>query len=274
MATTIIATDIAEYLAAKREGTFGTNIFVDLQPDKPDEAITIFDIGGTDPREPPEMWRQLYIQVRCKTHSTGYEKIWRVLNYVLCPTGGLITVGSNSYTAQLEEIPSIYDRDQTKRYLFGFRVTVYKVSGTITDTWLNALVDWTETVLGIGWTVASVWPGNLRPSVIWSLSGIQTSDGRGSTIRLHKKFTANILGNTPNDSMSGAVSIVSGLKAAIKIVLDDENKRYLTVEDPRADFQGNSLTKSQVTVTLSRSVKQVSGELPLINGVTTMGNIE
>lgn len=267
MAITIIATDIALYLAAKGEGTFGTDIFVDSQPEKPDEAITIFDIGGTDPREPPEMWRELYIQVRCKKHSTGYEKIWRALNHMLCPEGGLITVNSNSYTCQLEEIPSIYDRDQTNRYLFGFRVVVYCVSGTITDTWLNALVNWTEACLGSGWSVTSVWPSNTRPSVVWSLSGIYTSEGRGSTIRLHKKFIANILGNTPSDNMAGSTSIVSGLKAAIKIVLDNAGKRYLEVEDPRAEFQNNSLTKSQLTVNLSRQVKQLSSELPLIGEV-------
>lgn len=269
MATTVIATDIGNYLASKGEGAFGTNIFVDAQPDKPDEAITVFDIGGTDPQEPPEMWRELYIQVRCKTHSIGYEKVWRVMSYILSPTNGLITIGTNNYVAQIDEIPSIYDRDKTNRYLFGFRVTVYKVTGSISDTWLNALVNWTATALGSNWTVSAVWPKSRRPCVVWSLSNLYTTEGTAAAYRLHKKFTANILGNTPDEKITGALGIVSSLKSANKIVLDSENRKYLTVEDPRADSQPNSLANAQATVILSRLESRPKVDTPLIEEVQT-----
>lgn len=271
MATTVIATDIANYLASKGEGAFGTDIFADYQPDKPDEAITVFDTGGTDPQEPPEMWRELYIQVRSKTHTAGYEKAWKVLSYILSPTNGLITIGANNYVAQVDEIPSVYDRDKTNRYLFGFRITVYKVSGNITDTWLNALVNWTATALGSSWSVSPVWPKNRRPCVVWSLSGIYTTEGTGAAYRVHKKFTASILGNTPDEKMAGSLSIVSGLKLAIKILLDAQNKRYLTVEDPRADSQPNSLATGQANVILSRLESRPKVDAPLIEEVYTRG---
>lgn len=274
MATTIIATDIVSYLAAKGEGLPGTDIFADHQPDQPDNALTVFDIGGTNPQDPPSLWRELYIQVRCKTHVAGYERVWRILNYVLSPVDGVITVGSNSYVAQLQEIPSIYDRDQANRYLFGFRITVYKVSGTISDTWLSALVDWTLSALSTGWSVSSIWPGNLRPCVIWSLSGVHTSEGTGSVFRLHKRFTANILGSTPEDTITGSGTVVAGLEEAKKLLLDEEQRQYLLVADPRVDFQANSLTNAQVSVVLSRLIKQITEELPVIGSVNTSGTIE
>ncbi len=275
MATTVIALDIAEYLAAKGEGVLGTDIFVDYQPDQPDNSITIYDMGGTNPQEPPEAWREITVMVRCKDHATGYEKVWRILNYMLSPNSGLITMGTNRYAAQLKDIPSIYDRDQKNRYLFRFQVVLYKVSGNISDHWLNALVDWTGTLLGSTWTVSSVWPGSVRPCVIWSLGSIYTADGVGTTFRLHKKFTANVLCNTPDEKMAGTISIVTGLKQMVKLPVKMQYSfdtfhiaveaiRYLTVQEPWAEYQAKSMTNAQVSVTLSRLIKDLSEEMPLM----------
>lgn len=274
MTVVIIARDIVQYFESLGEGVFGQNIFVDMQPDQPADCITVFDAGGNT-QDPPENWRELYIQVRCQNHSDGYERIWRVLNYILYPSSGVIGVGANKYTAQLQEIPAIFDRDQNGRYLFGFRVIVRNIAdNTAADPWLEALATWTGAVLEPGWTVYKVWPGNKRPSICWRLAGIEVQEKARAMFEMRKKFIGHVLGSTPNEQIAGALTVVQELGNAIKLPLDVANKRYLTVNNPAVDYRTDALTAGQVSLTLSRLTNRPAEEAPLIMAVHNTGFIQ
>lgn len=276
MAAVVIAQDIASYLQAMKAGTVGTDICYDTQPDEPDDCITVYDAGGPAPDAPPESWREMYIQVRSADHATGYEKVWCILNYILEPTDGIMTVGLNQYIAQLEEIPSIFNRDQNGRFLFSFRVIVYNIAGTVTaDPWSECLVNWTKTQLGTGWNVYGGFKGNKRPAVSWLLNGIQISDNRGRAAYLMKKqFTGIVLARTPNEHASAAATIIGGLSDSIKIALDEVNKKYLTVVTPTARTTGKANLLNQVTLTLQRVTSRPQEEVATIDTVIlSKGNI-
>ncbi|WP_421070407.1 minor capsid protein [Pelotomaculum propionicicum] len=257
------------------EGTLNTNIFVDIQPDAPDNIpfLTVYDKGGVSPQDPPENWRELYIQGRNIDHQDGYDRIWRILNLILRPTAGFIEVGTNKYTAQLQELPSMSGRDLQNRYLFGFRVIIRSVSDISTgDEWLDTLASWTGTIL-TGWTVYKVWQGNNRPSVTWRLSTVQVTEKAKAVFEVRKKYTGEVLGNTTYELVFGTTKLVQELGSTIKLTLDALNKRYLTVSTPTADLREDSLTAGQVSVVLSRLTSRPSEEAPIMAGVHHKGII-
>lgn len=263
----MIAQEIGQYLQNIGEGTLGVDILVDLQPGTPDNIISIYDKGGPASQDPPEGWRELYIQVRDTSHQNGYGRIWRVLGFILYPTTAFIEVGTNKYSAQLKEIPSSLEQDAQSRYLFAFRVIIRSFSGiTIADAWLNALADWSGTVL-TGWQIYKVWPGNIRPSVTWSLLNTQIFEKTKSVFEVRKKYSGLLLYSTPSDLLSATAAIMQELGKSIKLVLDAPNKRYLKITNPEANLSGDFLTASTVSVVLSRLTSRLSEEAPVMSAV-------
>jgi hypothetical protein len=249
-----ISEDITTYLATQGMGTVGTDIFYEYQPENPAACITVFDAGGPSPEEPPESWRELYVQVRSPDHATGYANIWAALSSILYPTtpDGTFAVGENQYIAQLQDIPSITARDELGRYLFFFRAVVVNLAGNAqADDWLTALANWTTAALP-GWMIYSGWRGFKRPSVTWMLTGTQTKERGGSSYLLQKKLTGFLLGRTPNEHAQAAATLITGLACAIKIPLDPTSNTWLTVITPAASADGQSNLLSKATVTLQR----------------------
>lgn len=263
----MIAQEIAQYLQTMGEGTLNTNIFVDIQPDVPDDVLTVFDKGGVASLDPPENWRELYIQVRGVDYQNGYDRIWRILNLILRPVTGLMEVGTNKYTAQLQELPLMSGKDPQNRYTFGFRVITRSISDvSVVDEWLDALANWTGTILA-GWTVYKTWQGNKRPSVTWRLSTMQVVEKSKAVFEVRKKFIGEVLGNTSGELLFGATKLVQELGNVIKPTLDGANKRYLTVSSPVVDLRADALTAGQVSVVLSRLTGRPVEEAPLMAAV-------
>jgi hypothetical protein len=268
---TVIAMQMAKYLQSLGEGTIGTNIFVDYMPDQPPEALVIYDNGGnpTESTQLPDAWRELYVQVRAVKHPDGYERIWRVLKALLYPNEGFITVDSEQYSAQLQEIPSVYQRDGTNRYLFGFIINVQKIIA-VNDEWLNALANLTSSVLS-GWNVYQAYPGNKRPCVIWQYSGMQVQEVAASMFQVSKKFTAQVLGNTSNDQILGTTLLVQELGSVIKLPI--ATGKYAIIQNLLSDIKVNDVTSGQVTVTLTRKTNRPLDDAPLMSNVHPKGLI-
>lgn len=144
------------------------------------------------------------------------------------------------------------------------------------DPWLEALATWSETFLGIPWTVyRNFWPlGYRRPSIMWRITGMGTRTLGMGTFEVSKRFVGHVLGSTSNEQTEGALKVVEGLGNDIKIPISVAEKRYMTVIDPRADLQVNSLTAGQVSVTLARRTNRPSAEGPLIGAVHFQNNIQ
>lgn len=141
------------------------------------------------------------------------------------------------------------------------------------DSWLEALANWTEGKLGAGWTVyRNAWPlGYKRPAVLWRLTTIRVEDKAKAMFEVRKQLQGHVLGATPNQELSAALSIVEGLGSAIKIPLDLATRRYLQVVEPIADYRMDALTSGQITVTLSRLTARPTEEAPLMMHVYSRG---
>lgn len=142
------------------------------------------------------------------------------------------------------------------------------------DAWIEALSAWTETILGVVWTVyRNRWPaGYVRPAVLWRLNNFSVSPELGrSGSRVSKKITGHVLGSTPNEEIQSMVQIVQGLSQEIKIILSLTNKKYLLVKNPSGDFQANSLEQGQITVELTRITARPEEAVPLMQKVDSTG---
>ena len=61
--------DIGNYLQAQGIGTLGTNIFLGLMPDQPDNCVALFEFAGS----PPDLhWEGEYPGLQVRVRNTGY----------------------------------------------------------------------------------------------------------------------------------------------------------------------------------------------------------
>ena len=72
--------EIGAYLATKSIGTVGTDIFLGLMPDQPDNCIALFEYAGS----PPDLhWNGEYpglqVRVRNKSYAAARTKIGEVM---------------------------------------------------------------------------------------------------------------------------------------------------------------------------------------------------
>jgi hypothetical protein len=75
-----LLTEIGAYLATKSIGTVGTDIFLGLMPDQPDNCIALFEYAGS----PPDLhWAGEYpglqVRVRNKSYAAGRAKIGEIV---------------------------------------------------------------------------------------------------------------------------------------------------------------------------------------------------
>ena len=73
--------EIGAYLATKSIGTVGTDIFLGLMPDQPDNCIALFEYAGS----PPDLhWNGEYpglqVRVRNKSYAAARTKIGEVMD--------------------------------------------------------------------------------------------------------------------------------------------------------------------------------------------------
>lgn len=269
-----VANDIAAYLESIGEGTQGSTITVDAYPDEPDNVVSIFDLGGPPPDEPPENWRELYIQVRSQDHNTGYAQIWRILSAILYPATGVIAVGQRMYTAKLSEMPSVAERDKNRRYIFGFQCSVIDIHDqTPLDPWADAMGKWMQANLPNGWTVYQTTPGNNRPSMFVRLTGMDTVEAASGMYTVTKRFSVRVITTGPNEMTAGAQAVVTGLRRDKKIVLDPADRRYLIVSDASFAADPQALTAGTISITLTRKTNRPWQDAPLIAAVHTSGTI-
>jgi hypothetical protein len=144
------------------------------------------------------------------------------------------------------------------------------------DPWLEALATWTKTLLGEDWEVyRNVWPlGYQRPSVMWRLTTMPIRERGRQVYEIRKRAIGHVLGRTRNEQIGGALKVVEGLGAAIKILLDQDNKRYLTIAEPAGNLEADGLTAGQLSVALARLTNRPIEEAPLMQHITGSGSFK
>jgi hypothetical protein len=165
----------------------------------------------------------------------------------------------------------------TRGLLFGvIGVQPVKVTDPVSaDLWLDTLVDWTRDLLGETWTVyCNIWPlGYVRPAVLWRIANIEAKNQSPRTYTVRKVMIGHVLGSTPNQQMAGVLGVLQQLRNDTKLLLDEVNKQYLTVEEVSGDYQADPLNKGQITVILSKLSARTAEEAPLMSAIHDTGII-
>lgn len=121
-----VAHDIAEYLEDQTIGTVGTDIFVGIMPNTPDDCIVIWPYAG----QPPDIiWDGEYpsinVKVRNTAQDTGWTKIYSIMKALHKLTN--TTIESTLYH-RIEAMgsPAYLERDQNNRYIFNINFSIIK----------------------------------------------------------------------------------------------------------------------------------------------------
>lgn len=79
-------TEIGAYLATKSVGTVGTDIFLGLMPDQPDNCIALFEYAGS----PPDLhWNGEYPGLQVRVRNTSYAAARAKIGEVMAALHGL-----------------------------------------------------------------------------------------------------------------------------------------------------------------------------------------
>ncbi|WP_237728498.1 hypothetical protein [Paenibacillus sp. OSY-SE] len=143
------------------------------------------------------------------------------------------------------------------------------------DLWLAALGKWTQGIMGPDWAVyMGLWPlGYTRPAVMWRVTNIDVQALGKAVYEVKKRFTAHIIGADTNQEHGGVLRLVEELGNAIKIPLNEADRRYMTVSEPKANIAADPLAEGQITVTLRRRTARPTEETPTINQVNFKTNM-
>ena len=78
--------EIGAYLATKSIGTVGTNIFLGLMPDQPDNCIALFEYAGS----PPDLhWNGEYPGLQVRVRNTSYAAARSKIGEIMTALHGL-----------------------------------------------------------------------------------------------------------------------------------------------------------------------------------------
>jgi len=124
--------DIGGYVDTNTSFTLGTDLFLSILPDSPDNCAVILENGGAPPistmgtTNTPQLERpEIQIIVRNTSYSTGRanaETLFRLLTAV-----SNATINGNLYhRIEATSSPELYERDQSRRSLFSVNFNVIK----------------------------------------------------------------------------------------------------------------------------------------------------
>ncbi|OAS17165.1 hypothetical protein A8708_02810 [Paenibacillus oryzisoli] len=265
-----MAQEIALYLQSEAAGTLGADLFIDDVPPTPDEAIWLNHTGGSAEFkwDAPDNWRKLSLQARSTTSVGAHERIWSVITKLLEPDDGVIEVAGQLYTVQITALPALQDKDVTGRYLMKSSMIIRQVQ-PVEESWLEAISQLTETVLGSSWRVYRGFNGTCRPAVSWQCTSLQSASSSQSTTKVTKQYVGQIAAKSASDYQLAAQMLVVGLAEQVKLPVDDADGRWLTVINSNVAMRSGDLSTGLITVALMGRVTAPIGALPLMATVVT-----
>lgn len=136
------------------------------------------------------------------------------------------------------------------------------------DPWVEALAVFTENSVENWQVYRNFWPtGYVRPAVLWRVEEIDMSSAGGMGIEITKTLMGHVLGETPNHQLLGVSHVMELLTSSIKIPLNVQEKRYMTVRKVRSSMKANAITAGQITLTVSRLTARPQEEFAVINHI-------
>lgn len=263
-----MANHLALYLQSAGEGTIGSNLFIDDVPATPDEAIWLSHMGGSAEfkLDAPDSWRKFSLQARSATSAGAQERIWSAMTKMLEPDDGVIEVNGELYTAQITALPALQDKDAAGRYLMK-SVLILRQVKSVAESWLGAISQFTETVLGPQWCVYRGFNGTCRPAVSWQCTSLQSASASRGAAQLTKQFVGQIAARSASEYQLAAQDLLLGLVEQAKLLVGDAGGRWLTVVNSNAAMRSGDLSTGLLTVTLTGSVSAPQSAFPLMAGM-------
>jgi len=107
--------EIGAYLATKSIGTVGTDIFLGLMPDQPDNCIALFEYAGS----PPDLhWEGEYPGLQVRVRNKGYAAARTKIGEVMDKLHGLheqTLSGTRYLLIKARGSPEVLKRDANNR---------------------------------------------------------------------------------------------------------------------------------------------------------------
>ncbi|MDR6553857.1 minor capsid protein [Paenibacillus qinlingensis] len=265
-----LADQLVQYLHANDEGTIGVDLFIDSLPTTPDEVIWFTHLGGSAEfkLDVPESWRKLSLQTRSVTSAGANERIWRVITKLLEPDDGVIEVGNKLYTVQITSLPALQDKDANGRYVMK-SVLILRQVQPVTESWLGAISQFTEALLGPQWHVYRGFNGTCRPAVSWQCTSWQSATASQSTAQLTKQYVGQIAARSASEYQLAAQVLLVGLAEQVKLPVTGTEGRWLTVVNSTIAMRLGDLSTGVLTLTLKGAIAAPQSTLPLMAAVRT-----
>lgn len=139
------------------------------------------------------------------------------------------------------------------------------------DPWITALSNWTKELLDESWTIyENQLPlGYKRPCVLWRLDNYRVTGISRALFEVEKSVVGHVISQYANQKIETATRIIERLVNDIKIPLKVDERRYMTVVQPRGDFRADGLNNGQITLSLRRKTSRLKEESPMIEKIYT-----
>lgn len=137
------------------------------------------------------------------------------------------------------------------------------------DEWLNVLTAWTRELLGNPWRIYhSAWPADREEyAVLWRMAGCETKTSGASMVEVRKSFIGHVASPALESGQLTAVALVEELGAKVQLLLDPEDRRYLSVAEASANLQADPILDGQLKLTLMQRRLRPAEEAALIRRV-------
>ncbi|TMV48105.1 hypothetical protein FE783_19320 [Paenibacillus mesophilus] len=180
---------------------------------------------------------------------------------------------ARDFTCQYEGLAASERVDDTLQALVQvLRFSVYAVGSEEnlpSDACLQALCDWTATIVNSEWQVyRQRWPQDYTiPAVLWRLDQVTTADRDASTIELGRNVVGHVLGRTDEERLAMVGTLAEKLGSTTKLPIEPLAKRFIVPVTVTAVYGADGLTEGQLTATLRQIVQKTVPNWPLIGQV-------
>jgi hypothetical protein len=142
-----------------------------------------------------------------------------------------------------------------------------------TDTWLEALSEYTKTIASSK-VYLNTWKKNFEvPSILWRVKSQSKDRENNALIKESKTIICHIASNSKNEINNLLDDIENRLISDLKIPLNLADKRYLTIESIDEDREADMLSKGQLTVKFSRRKMIQINNGPAIEKIHSRGTL-
>ena len=142
-----------------------------------------------------------------------------------------------------------------------------------TDTWLDALSEYTKTITDHA-VYLNNWKKNFEvPSILWRVKSQSRERENYDLIKESKTLVCHIASNNKNEINKLLDDIEEKLITDFKIPLDLADKRYLTIQRISEDREADMLSEGQLIVEFFRR-KMIENNAPTINKIYSNGSLD